>query len=97
MSKFTSRKVVMFVINTLLFAAGFFAPVLLGATAQVAELFTIYTAAQICISFAFVGGLVWSSYIKSKYYRPELDDRLMNTTSTEDPSWKVTTTEAVVK
>jgi hypothetical protein len=74
MSKYNSRKVWMWVINTILFWSGFFITVLTGATSQVAEMFSICIAAQVLCSFAFVGGMVWSSYIKSKWYRPELDE-----------------------
>lgn len=82
MSKYNSRKVWMFVVNTILFWAGFFIPILTGATTQVVALFSICITAQVLCSFAFVGGLVWSSYIKSKYYREALDENVDTTPKT---------------
>lgn len=44
-------------------------------TPVTAQVIIVYFTLVVTVIFMFVGGNVWKSWIKSKYFRPELADK----------------------
>lgn len=69
-----SRKVVAFFVNTLIFSSMFIL-IVLKVPGSVTIVTPLLIGAVSLNGIAFIGGAIFSQFIKSKYYRSELDER----------------------
>jgi len=74
--KTISKKAIAYIVGLILVVALFLITLFVigaeGATAIV-PIFATTIGAIVLLTFAFIGGRLWKDYIRSAYFRPELD------------------------
>lgn len=71
MNKINSRKLLVFIFCSIIIWVAYFISITLCS--DITALLTITSGVQLFLASAYIGGNVWSGYIKSKYYKQELD------------------------
>jgi len=68
------RKFLACLVALIILCGMFFTAIVLNDEAITEKVMIFFGAMVVTVCFAYIGGNVWNSWVKSKYFRPELKE-----------------------